>query len=100
MLGNLFQQFYSLADTIIVGRFVGVNALASVGSTSSINYMIIGFVTGVCNGFAIPIAQYFGAPGLFGYASVHCKLRPGCASSPRAVSHGGHGAGSPVRFCS
>lgn len=61
VLGNLFQQFYSLADTIIVGRFVGVNALASVGSTSSINYMIIGFVTGVCNGFAIPIAQYFGA---------------------------------------
>ncbi|WP_294500597.1 MATE family efflux transporter [uncultured Gemmiger sp.] len=61
VLGNLFQQFYSLADTIIVGRFVGVNALAAVGSTSSINYMIIGFVTGLCNGFAIPIAQYFGA---------------------------------------
>ena len=61
VLGNLFQQFYSLADTIIVGRFVGVSALAAVGSTGSINYMILGFVTGVCNGFAIPIAQYFGA---------------------------------------
>ena len=61
VLGNLFQQFYSLADTIIVGRFVGVNALAAVGSTSSINYLILGFVIGVCNGFAIPIAQFFWA---------------------------------------
>ena len=61
VLGNLFQQFYNLADTIIVGRFVGVDALAAVGSTGSINYMILGFVIGICNGFAIPIAQYFGA---------------------------------------
>src|SRR5699024_5170814 len=53
--------FYNLADTIIVGRFVGVDALAAVGSTGSINYMILGFVIGICNGFAIPIAQYFGA---------------------------------------
>ena len=43
MLGNLFQQFYSLADTIIVGRFVGVNALAAVGATGSVNYLILGF---------------------------------------------------------
>lgn len=61
VLGNLFQQFYALADTIIVGRFCGVNALASVGSTGSINYLILGFVIGICNGFAIPIAQLFGA---------------------------------------
>lgn len=61
MLGNLFQQFYSLADTIIVGRFVGVDALAAVGSTGSVNYLILGFVIGMCNGFAIPIAQLFGA---------------------------------------
>ena len=60
ILGNLFQQFYSLADTIIVGRFVGINALAAVGATGSVNYLILGFVIGVCNGFAIPIAQYFG----------------------------------------
>ena len=52
MLGNLFQQFYSLADTIIVGRFVGVNALAAVGATGSVNYLILGFVIGMCNGFA------------------------------------------------
>ena len=61
MLGNLFQQFYSLADTIIVGRFVGVNALAAVGATGSVNYLMLGFVIGMCNGFAIPIAQLFGA---------------------------------------
>ena len=67
VLGNLFQQFYALADTIIVGQFCGVSALASVGATSSVNYLILGFVIGACNGFAIPIAQLFGArdlPGL------------------------------------
>ena len=61
LLGLLFQQFYSMVDTIIVGKYLGVNALASVGSTSSINFMIIGFCTGVCSGFSIPVAQKFGA---------------------------------------
>lgn len=59
--GMLFQQFYSMMDTVIVGKFLGVNALAAVGSTGSINFMIIGFCMGVCNGFAIPVAQQFGA---------------------------------------
>lgn len=59
--GNLFQQFYSLVDTIIVGRFVGVGALAAVGATGAVNYLVLGFVIGICNGFAIPIAQLFGA---------------------------------------
>ena len=61
LLGNLFQQFYSMVDTIIVGRYLGVNALAAVGSTGSVNFFIIGFCMGVCSGFAIPIAQKFGA---------------------------------------
>lgn len=61
LLGMLFQQFYSMMDTIIVGKFLGVNALAAVGSTGSVNFMIIGFCMGVCSGFAIPIAQCFGA---------------------------------------
>ena len=61
MFGMLFQQFYSMMDTIIVGKFLGVEALAAVGSTGSINFMVIGFCMGVCNGFAIPIAQKFGA---------------------------------------
>lgn len=60
-LGMLFQQFYSMVDTVIVGQYLGVNPLAGVGSTSSLNFMVIGFCTGVCNGFAIPIAQMFGA---------------------------------------
>ena len=61
LCGLLFQQLYNMADTIIVGRFCGVSALASVGATGSVNYLILGFVIGVCNGFAIPIAQLFGA---------------------------------------
>ena len=59
--GMLFQQFYSMMDTVIVGKFLGVNALAAVGATGSINFMVIGFCMGVCNGFAIPVAQQFGA---------------------------------------
>ena len=59
--GMLFQQFYNLVDMIIVGRFLGASALAAVGATGSINFMIIGFCMGVCNGFAIPVAQKFGA---------------------------------------
>ena len=59
--GMLFQQFYSMMDTVIVGKFLGVSALAAVGATGSINFMIIGFCMGVCNGFAIPVAQQFGA---------------------------------------
>lgn len=60
-LGLLFQQFYSMVDTLIVGRFLGVNPLAGVGSTTSLNFMVLGFCMGVCNGFAIPVAQMFGA---------------------------------------
>lgn len=61
LFGLLFQQFYSLVDTIIVGKCIDVNALAAVGSTGSVNFLIIGFCTGVCSGFAIPVAQRFGA---------------------------------------
>lgn len=61
LFGMLFQQFYNLVDTIIVGKTLGVEALAGVGATGSINFMIIGFCMGVCNGFVIPIAQCFGA---------------------------------------
>ena len=60
LFGFLFQQFYNMMDTIIVGKYLGVTALAAVGSTGSINFMIIGFCNGVCSGFAIPVAQKFG----------------------------------------
>lgn len=61
MFGNLFQQFYSMVDTIIVGQFLGRNPLAAVGSTGSLNFLIIGFCLGICSGFAIPVAQKFGS---------------------------------------
>ena len=61
LFGFLFQQFYSVVDTVIVGKFLGVNALAGVGATGSINFMVIGFCMGVCNGFAIPVSHKFGA---------------------------------------
>ena len=61
MLGNIFQLFYSLADTRIVGSYLGEQALASVGVTSSLNSMIIGFLIGLTNGFAIITARGFGA---------------------------------------
>ncbi len=61
MAGNLFQQFYGMTDTIIVGRFLGRNALAAVGSTSSLYNMILWFANGVAGGFAIILAQKFGA---------------------------------------
>ena len=60
VIGNVFQQFYNMVDSIIVGKYVGKIALAAVGSTGSLNFMIIGFGIGICSGFGIPIAQSFG----------------------------------------
>ena len=61
LFGNLFQQFYSMVDTMIVGRVLGTGPLAAVGSTGSITFLIIGFCLGLCSGFAIPVAQRFGS---------------------------------------
>lgn len=61
LAGLLFQQMYNLVDTIIVGQTLGDSALAAVGSTGSINFLINGFCMGICSGFAIPVAQRFGA---------------------------------------
>lgn len=66
MLGNLFQQFYNMADTVIVGQFVGKSALSAVGSVGALNFLIVGSVIGLCSGFAIPIAQRFGAQDIKG----------------------------------
>ena len=62
--GNLFQQLYNIADAAIVGKFLGSNALASVGASSSIQFLVLGFCIGICCGFAIPVAQRFGAKDL------------------------------------
>lgn len=61
LIGNVFQQFYSMADTIIVGKFLGVNALAAVGSTGAMAFLVNGFVIGLTGGFAVLVAQRFGA---------------------------------------
>ena len=61
LVGYLFQQFYNLVDTVIIGRYLGEDSLAAVGSTGSVVFMIIGFCMGLCSGFAIPIAQKYGA---------------------------------------
>ena len=60
-IGNLFQQVYNMADTFIVGRMLGVNALAAVGCTGSLSFLIIGFAQGMSAGFSILTAQRFGA---------------------------------------
>lgn len=61
VFGTIFQQFYSFADTVIVGRCLGTDALAAVGATSSLHFLILGFVQGACVGFGIPVAQSYGA---------------------------------------
>lgn len=60
-LGLLFQQLYSLVDTMIVGKYLGVDPFAGVGSTGSLNFIVIGFCMGLCSGFSVPISQSFGA---------------------------------------
>lgn len=61
LLGNLMQQFYNMVDAAVVGHYVGTNALAAVGATGSLTFLVIGFVDGMCAGFCIPVAQAFGA---------------------------------------
>lgn len=61
ILGYILQQMYLVIDTVIVGRWIGVNALAAIGASTSIMFLIMGFCNGSCAGFAIPVAQAFGA---------------------------------------
>lgn len=77
LLGNLLQQTYSLVDAAIVGRFLGIDALASVGASTSVVFLILGFCNGCCGGFSIPVAQKFGARDyvtMRRYVSVSLKL--------------------------
>ena len=61
ILGIILQQFYGLVDTMIVGQYLGKEALAGVGSTGSLNFIVLGFCMGICNGFSVIVAQFFGA---------------------------------------
>ena len=60
LFGLLFQQLYNMVDSVVVGRYLGVSALAGVGSTGSVSFLVLGFCIGVCNGFVIPVAQKYG----------------------------------------
>lgn len=61
LIGNLFQQLYSMVDTAIVGKFVGVQALAAVGATGGLVFLILGFINGLTHGFSVIISQRFGS---------------------------------------
>lgn len=61
LLGNLFQQFYNMVDTIIVGRYLGEDALAAVGSTGCLMFLVLGFANGIAQGFGVMVSQAFGA---------------------------------------
>lgn len=61
LLSNILQQTYNMVDAMIVGQYLGADALAAVGASSSVQFMVLGFCMGACSGFAIPVAQEFGA---------------------------------------
>ena len=64
LLGNLLQQTYNIIDAAIVGQILGDKALAGVGASSSIQFLVLGFCMGCCTGFGVPVAKYFGANNL------------------------------------
>ena len=100
MLGSLFQQFYNLADTIIVGRFVGVEALAAVGSVGGLNYLVLGFVNGIACGFSIPISWTFGAHDHHEIHTPRTLVIPVGRSGPHRVEFGSAGRPAPTRSAS
>lgn len=61
LIGNLLQQTYNIIDAAIVGQVLGAKALASVGASSSVQFLVLGFCMGCCTGFGVPVAKYFGA---------------------------------------
>ena len=81
-LGNLFQQLYNTADSLIVGNFLGENALAAVSSSGNLIFLMVGFFSGIAIGAGVVIACYFGAKN---YAlvekAVHTTVAFGLAAS-------------------
>lgn len=61
LIGNIFQQFYNMVDSVVVGRFVGANALAAVGATGSLNFLFFAMSFGIAAGVGVVVSQYFGA---------------------------------------
>lgn len=87
LFGFLFQQLYSFVDTAIVGKYLGSSALAAVGSTGSLNFLLLGFCMGTCSGFAIPVAQAFGAKNdtELRRCVIHCVYLSGVISIVMAI---------------
>ena len=73
LLTGMLQQFYSFADTAIVGRGLGDNALAAVGNMGSLCFLVIGFSMGLANGFSVLVAQRYGEKN-FRNCAEHCRL--------------------------
>lgn len=89
MFGNVFQQLYTMVDTIVVGQFVGVEALAALGAADWLNFMILGIVTGFTQGFSILVAQRWGAgdlPGLRRSVTMSVFLSAGIVVATMTVS--------------
>lgn len=61
LLGNIFQQFYNMVDTVIVGQYLGEDALAAVGSTGCLMFLVLGFANGIAQGFGVMVSHAFGA---------------------------------------
>ena len=83
LLGNLFQQLYSVVDGMVLGRGVGVDALAAVGAAAAANSLVLGFITGLTHGYSILAAQHFGAgdhPGIRRTAANSVCLTLGCSA--------------------
>lgn len=70
LLGNLFQQAYNLVDSALVGHYLGTSSLAAVGSSSSVQFLVLGFCMGISSGFAIPVANRFGAKDYSGMRRI------------------------------
>ena len=77
MLGNIFQQLYTMVDTIVVGQVAGVQALAALGAVEWIMWMVLGVSTGVTQGFSILISQHYGAKNAEKQENMHITQKAG-----------------------
>ena len=85
LIGNVFQQLYSMVDTIIVGRFVGVNALAALGACNSMFFLVNGLILGLTSGFSVLVSQKFGAKDEKGVKKAVASNKIGRASCRERV---------------
>ena len=98
MLGNVFQNLYTLVDTMVVGKALGVDALAALGATDWFYWMIVGIIQGVTQGFAIPISRHFGAKQYEDVRQVVGASTVLSAICSAALMLGGHLVTRPVLY--